>query len=85
MRALRELGVRSPLRECGVTKADIRRLAREAELPVWSKPSYACLATRYGIKRIYTPPYAGREEEVPSRLPGFPGRLVQAHLPEAVQ
>lgn len=46
MRALRELGVRSPLRECGVTKADIRRLAREAELPVWSKPSYACLATR---------------------------------------
>ena len=46
MRALRELGVRSPLRECGVTQADIRRLAREAELPVWSKPSYACLATR---------------------------------------
>ena len=32
MRALRELGVRSPLRECGVTKADIRRLAREADL-----------------------------------------------------
>lgn len=46
MRALRELGVRSPLRECGVTKADIRRLAREAGLPVWNKPSYACLATR---------------------------------------
>ena len=46
MRALRELGVRSPLRECGVAKAEIRRLAREAELPVWNKPSYACLATR---------------------------------------
>lgn len=46
MRALRELGVRSPLRECGVTKADIRRLAHEANLPVWNKPSYACLATR---------------------------------------
>lgn len=46
MRALRELGVRSPLRECGLSKADIRRLAREAELPVWDKPSYACLATR---------------------------------------
>ena len=29
-----------------MTKADIRRLAREAELPVWSKHSYACLATR---------------------------------------
>lgn len=46
MKALRELGVRSPLRECGITKADIRRLAREAGLPVWNKPSYACLATR---------------------------------------
>ena len=46
MRALRELGVRSPLRECGVTKADIRAMAREAGLSVWDKPSYACLATR---------------------------------------
>lgn len=46
MRALRELGVRSPLRECGITKSDIRRLAQEARLPVWNKPSYACLATR---------------------------------------
>lgn len=46
MRALRELGVRSPLRECGVTKAEIRAFARDAELPVWNKPSYACLATR---------------------------------------
>ena len=46
MRALRELGVRSPLRECGVTKADIRRMSRDAGLPVWDKPSYACLATR---------------------------------------
>ena len=46
MRALRELGVRSPLRECGITKAEVRRLAKEAGLPVWNKPSYACLATR---------------------------------------
>ena len=46
MKALQELGVRSPLRECGLTKSDVRRLAREAQLPVWDKPSYACLATR---------------------------------------
>ena len=46
MRALRELGVRSPLRECGIAKAEIRTLARAAGLPVWDKPSYACLATR---------------------------------------
>ena len=46
MRALRELGVLSPLRLCGLMKAEIRRLAREAGLAVWDKPSYACLATR---------------------------------------
>jgi uncharacterized protein len=46
MQALRELEVRSPLRECGLTKADIRALCREADLPTWNKPSYACLATR---------------------------------------
>ena len=46
MRALRELEVRSPLRECGLTKSDVRALCREAHLFVWNKPSYACLATR---------------------------------------
>ena len=46
MRALRELEVRSPLRECGLTKEEIRRLSREAGLFTWDKPAYACLATR---------------------------------------
>ena len=46
MRAPRELGVRSPLRECGITKAEVRRLSREAGLFTWEKPAYACLATR---------------------------------------
>lgn len=46
MRALRELEVRSPLRECGLTKARIRALSREAGLFTWDKPAYACLATR---------------------------------------
>ena len=46
MRALAEFGVRSPLRECGVTKREIRELARQAGLSLWDKPSYACLATR---------------------------------------
>lgn len=44
--ALQELGVRSPLRECGLTKTEIRRLSREAGLFTWDKPAYACLATR---------------------------------------
>lgn len=46
MRALRELSVRSPLRECGITKAEVRRRSREAGLFTWDKPAYACLATR---------------------------------------
>ena len=46
MRALRELEVRSPLRECGLTKAEVRRLSQEAGLFTWDKPAYACLATR---------------------------------------
>lgn len=46
MRALRELGVRSPLRECGITKDEVRRRSREAGLFTGDKPSYACLATR---------------------------------------
>lgn len=46
MKALEELGVASPLRECGLTKADVRRLSREAGLFTWDKPAYACLATR---------------------------------------
>lgn len=46
VRALAEFGVLSPLRECGLTKADIRRIAADGGLPVSGKPSYACLATR---------------------------------------
>ena len=46
IRALRELEVRSPLRECGITKAQVRQLSREANLFTWDKPAYACLATR---------------------------------------
>lgn len=46
MAALTELGVLSPLRECGLTKEEIRELSREEGLPLWDKPSNSCLATR---------------------------------------
>ncbi len=35
-----------PLRDCGLTKQEIRRLSKEAGLFTWNKPAYACLATR---------------------------------------
>ena len=46
VRALREYGVRSPLRDAGLTKARIRELSHEEGLFTWDKPAYACLATR---------------------------------------
>lgn len=46
MTAAAEAGVLSPLRECGLSKAEIRRLSKEAGLFTWDKPSYSCLATR---------------------------------------
>ena len=46
MRALAELKVLSPLRLCGIPKAEVRSLSREAGLFTWDKPAYACLATR---------------------------------------
>lgn len=47
MIALNELGVRSPLREAGLTKSDIRQLSRGMGLPTWNKPAMACLASRF--------------------------------------
>lgn len=46
MKAVQELSVLSPLRECGLTKEEIRKLSKEAGLFTWDKPAYACLATR---------------------------------------
>ncbi len=51
MRAAVELGVASPLQEAGLTKADLRALARRLGLPVADKPAAACLATRIEFGR----------------------------------
>lgn len=46
-KAGRELGVRSPLKEARMTKAEIRKISRSLGLPTWDKPSLACLASRF--------------------------------------
>ena len=48
-RAIAELGVFSPLKDAGLTKHDIRELSRDRGLPIWDKPSFACLATRFAF------------------------------------
>lgn len=50
--ALAELGARSPLREVGLTKAEIRLLSHEFELPTWDMPAAACLASRFAYGEI---------------------------------
>ena len=45
--AVRELGVLSPLRSVGLSKAEIRELSRELGLPTWNKQSFACLSSRF--------------------------------------
>lgn len=47
IKALEELGVRSPLREAGLSKSEIRTECRRMELPNWNRPSSPCLATRF--------------------------------------
>ncbi len=47
LQAVAELGIKSPLRACRLTKADIRALSRERGLPTWNKQSFACLSSRF--------------------------------------
>ncbi len=47
LKALKELGVLSPLKAAGLNKAEIRALSKRFGLPTWDKPSYACLASRF--------------------------------------
>ena len=92
MKALRELEVRSPLRECGLTKGDVRALCREAGLFVWNKPSYACLATRIPAETPITPEDLARTEKAEDYLSslGFTdfcvrqmGNAAKLQLPDA--
>ena len=71
MRALEELAVRSPLRECGLTKERIRALSKAAGLFTWDKPAYACLATRIGVGEPVTAEKLARTERAEDLLFSF--------------
>ena len=47
LKAVAELGIKSPLRDCGFTKQDIRVLSKALNLPTWEKQSFACLSSRF--------------------------------------
>ncbi len=81
-RAAREQGVRSPLREAGFTKAEIRELSREVyDLPTWNKPELACLSSRipYGTPVTSTRLHAVDRAEAGLRELGFVEIRVRHH------
>ena len=55
LKAIDELGIKSPLREAAFTKSDVRELSRALNLPTWDKPSFACLASRFVYGETITP------------------------------
>jgi uncharacterized protein len=81
MKALEELGIRSPLREAGLTKAEIRELSKELGLPTWNRPAMACLASRIPYGTRITPEALKRvaEAERLLRKLGFQQVRVRDH------
>lgn len=81
IRALAELGIRSPLAEAGLAKNEIRELAREAGLEVSDKPSNTCLLTRFphGTMVTVSDLRKAYEAEMSIAALGFAGARVRVH------
>ena len=81
LRALKELDIRSPLAEVGLTKKEIRELSEKEGLPTWNKPSFSCLATRFPYGEELTVEKLRRTEAAENLLAelGFTQRRVRVH------
>ncbi len=81
LRALKELDIRSPLAEAGLTKKEIRELSEKEGLPTWNKPSFSCLATRFPYGEELTVEKLRRTEAAENLLAdlGFTQRRVRVH------
>ncbi len=77
-RAIHELGIKSPLLEAGMTKADIRLLAKQLGLPNWNKSAQACLASRIPYGTTITKDLLERIGKAESCLRElFPGQQIR--------
>lgn len=81
LRALSELGIRSPLKEAGFTKAEIREMSKKLGLATFDKPSMACLASRFAYGEKITPGKMKMVEQAEEYLAelGFVQRRVRMH------
>ncbi|HAM10011.1 MAG: TIGR00268 family protein [Bacteroidetes bacterium GWE2_41_25] len=81
MKALKEMGIRSPLLESGLTKKEIRELLHTEGLEIWDKPAMACLLTRIPYNTEIKPEMLKMVEEAENILfeQGYPGTRVRVH------
>jgi uncharacterized protein len=85
-RAAEELGVRAPLREAGLTKANVRALSKDRGLATWNKPANACLASRFPYGTRLTAEGLARVEAAEEALRqawGLDQLRVRDHFPVA--
>lgn len=84
-RAIKELGIRSPLLETGMTKQDVRDHSREQGLPTWDKPAAACLMTRIPHDTFVEESELARIDRGEAFLKsiGFPAVRLRSHGPVA--
>ncbi len=76
--ALTELAVRSPLKEVGLTKREIRELSNEMGLPTWDKPAFACLSSRFQYGQSITHEKLKRVEQAEDFLKDLGIRVLRA-------
>ncbi len=84
MRAAQEFGVRCPLLEAGFRKADIRALAKALGLPIWDKPSFACLASRFPYGMRITRERLAQVDQAERFLRGLGFRQVRVRHHDAI-
>ena len=82
--AAEELGVRSPLEEAGLTKADIRELSRHLGLPSWDKPAFACLSSRFPYGTAITSERVGQVGKAEEALRQLGFRVVRVRYHDTV-
>lgn len=83
MQAARERGVRAPLLEAGMTKAEIRELSRRLDLATWDKPAMACLSSRFPTGVAISPERLARVERAEDALRDEGFRDVRVRFHEA--
>jgi uncharacterized protein len=79
-KACRELGIRSPLQEAGITKSEIRQLSKGFGLPTWNKPAAACLASRFPYGQRITADALSKVEAAEDLLKRYTDRAIRVRV-----